>query len=188
MNTDNAGRGSLVRSPDLDWSQVHETMVMLELAAGQIEAAMTESNSSVDVLTDSFTTMAGYLRTITTTLGQLPDTGETGAMKASLVGAAEHVNSTAQQAIIAFQFYDRLSQRLSHVCHSLAELSGLVADRKRIFSPDEWIHLQETIQSKYTSVEERAMFDAVIAGAPVQDVLQKFVVEMKDKGSDIEFF
>jgi hypothetical protein len=120
-------------------------MLMLELAAGQIDAAMTESNSSVDVLTGSFTTMAGYLRAITTTLARLPDTGEVGALKASLVGAADHVNATAQQAIIAFQFYDKLSQRLAHVCHSLAELSGLVADRKRIYDPDEWVGLQETI-------------------------------------------
>lgn len=181
-------RATRVRYPDLDWTQVHETMLMLELAAGQIEAAMTESSSSVDVLTDTFTTMAGYLRTLTGNLSQLPDTGDIGRMKAELTGAAEHVNATAQQAIIAFQFYDKLSQRLAHVCHSLAGLSALVADHDRALTRDEWVRLQETIRSKYTSAEEREMFEAVLSGVPVPEVLQTFVSKLKDKGDDIEFF
>ena len=55
-------RGTSAHSPDLDWSQVRETVLMLELAVGQIDAAMKEGNSSVEVLTDSFTSMAGYMR------------------------------------------------------------------------------------------------------------------------------
>ena len=52
------GRGTRVHSPEQDWSHVHETMLMLELAAGQIDAAMTKSASSVDVLTGTFTAIA----------------------------------------------------------------------------------------------------------------------------------
>jgi len=188
LNTENLPKGTRAHEPDLNWSQVHETMLMLELAAGQIESAMTDSSSSVEVLTQSFTTMAGCLRSISNTLETLPDTGEVGGVKANLLGVADHVNGMAQQAIIAFQFYDKLSQRLQHVCHSLSELSNLVADRGRIFSPAEWVNLQDTIRSKYSTAEEREMFQAVMEGMPVQDALQRFVSEMKNKGDDIEFF
>jgi hypothetical protein len=181
-------RGTRVRAPDLDWSQVHETMLMLELAAGQIDAALTESSSSVDALTESFTSLAGHLLTMGAALKHLPDDGDVGRTKGRLKGAAENVNVMVGQAIVAFQFYDKLSQRLTHVCHSLSELSNLVADRKRIFSPDEWIRLQETIRSKYTSIEETRMFDAVLAGTPVKEALDEFVDTMKCKGNDIEFF
>ena len=61
-------RGSSAHSPDLDWSQVRETVLMLELAVGQIESALKEGNSSVEVLTDSFTSMAGYMRMVHTPL------------------------------------------------------------------------------------------------------------------------
>jgi hypothetical protein len=188
MSSGDTIRGTRVRSPELDWNQVHETMLMLELAAGQIDAAMTESSSSVDVLTGSFTTMAGYLQSIRSTLAALPDDGALAGRKTELLGAAGHVDGMAQQAIIAFQFYDKLSQRLTHVCHSLAELSGLVADPERVFVRDEWIRLQEAIRSKYTSTEEREMFEAVLAGVPVQEVLRNFVSDMRNKGDDIEFF
>jgi hypothetical protein len=93
-----------------------------------------------------------------------------------------------QHAIVAFQFYDRLSQRLSHVCHSLADLSSLVADGDRALRRDEWVKLQESIRSKYTSAEEREMFEAALAGVPVREVLQRFVADLRDKGDDIEFF
>ncbi len=168
------GRGTRVRSPEQDWSHVHETMLMLELAAGQIDAAMTDSASSVDV--------------IRTGLAGLPDAGAVGARKAALLADAREVDGTAQQAIIAFQFYDRLSQRLAHVCASLADLSALVADPARAQSREEWVRLQESIRSKYTSAEERQMFEAVLAGVPVREALQRFVAEMKTRGDDIEFF
>lgn len=60
MSEDNKpARGTSAHMPDLDWSQVRETVLMLELSAVQIETAMKDSNSSVEVLTDSFTSMAG---------------------------------------------------------------------------------------------------------------------------------
>jgi hypothetical protein len=40
--------GSTAHAPDLDWSQVRETVLMLHLAAGQVEAAMRESTASVE--------------------------------------------------------------------------------------------------------------------------------------------
>jgi hypothetical protein len=110
--------------PDLDWSQVRETVLMLELAVGQIEAAMKEGSSSVEVLTDSFTSMAGYMRMMGSALEQLPDTPATAQLKESLIGHAGEVAGRVQKSIIAFQFYDKLSQRLAHVSHSLEALTN----------------------------------------------------------------
>jgi len=186
--SDSMPRGTRAHTPDLDWSQVRETVLMLELSAGQIEAAMKDSNSSVEVLTDSFTTMAGYMRTIADAIDALPEGGESGATKDGLRGATDNVAGLVHQAIIAFQFYDKLVQRLSHVNQSLAALSGLVSDNARLFNPAEWRALQEKIRSRYTMREEQAMFDAVMSGVPVKEALDQFIAEMKDKSDDIELF
>ena len=171
-----------------DWSQVRETTLMLELATGQIEAAMKDSNASVDVLTDSFTTMAGYLHMMTSTLGSLPDEGEIGDTKRNILEAANHVTGMVHQSIVAFQFYDRLTQRLAHVSHSLAALNDLVGDKHRVLNPQEWLALREKIRSKYTSVDECAMFDAVISGMTVREALEHYMSDIKDKGNDIDLF
>lgn len=180
--------GTRAHLPDLAWSQVRETILMLELSTGQIEAAMTDSNASVEVLTDSFTTMAGYLQMISTSLGTLSDEGQVGETKRQMLDAAQHVTGMVHQSIVAFQFYDKLTQRLAHVSHSLAELTDLVGDQRRIFSPPEWVGLQGKIRSKYTTAEEVAMFEAVMQGMPVHEAIEKFMREVKVQGNDIDFF
>lgn len=181
-------RGTSAHQPDLNWSQVRETVLMLELAAVQIETAMKDSNASVDVLTTSFTTMASYMQTISATVQSLPDTGEVGIAKQNLTGASDNVSGMVHQAIIAFQFYDKLVQRLAHVGISLGDLTGLVSDTRRLYKPSEWVALQNKIKAKYTTVDEVAMFDAVMQGIPVQEAVDKFMAEMKNKHDDIELF
>lgn len=188
MTEETAPRGTMARTPDLNWSQVRETVLMLELSAVQIEAAMKDSNASVEVLTDSFTSMAGYMRMISDTLQSLPEDGEVGAAKQNLIGVSDHVSSMVHQAIIAFQFYDKLVQRLAHVGESLGGLSGLVSDQRRLFNPGEWVALQDKIRSRYSMREEVSMFEAVMAGMSVHEAVNRYMEEMKQKGDDIELF
>jgi hypothetical protein len=182
-------RGSTAHAPDLAWSQVRETVLMLELATGQIGSAMTDSNTSVDVLTSSFTTMAEQMRVIGDGLDTLPELAGHRDLQQTLQGATDHVSGLMHQAIIAFQFYDRLVQRLSHVCHSLGELSELVRDQARIYNPQQWVQLQQQLVAKYSMPEERAMFDAVMSGVPVHEVLQRYAAGIKNQeGNDVELF
>lgn len=184
----NMPRGTTAHQPDLNWSQMRETVLMLELAAVQIETAMKDSNSSVEVLTNSFTTMASYMQSISQTIQTLPDEGEIGLAKQNLSGVSEHVSSMVHQAIIAFQFYDKLVQRLTHVGISLGDLSDLVSSSGRLFNPNEWVNLQQKIKAKYTTREEIAMFEAVMQGMPVQEAVDKFIAEMQENPDDIELF
>jgi hypothetical protein len=50
------------------------------------------------------------------------------------------------------------------------------------------VALQEQIRSKYSTTEERAMFEAVMSGVPVHEALSRFMSEMKVKGNDVELF
>jgi hypothetical protein len=182
-------RGTRAHAPDLDWSQVRETVLMLELAAGQISAAMHESNEPVNVLTGGFTSLASLLTRIQNSLDALPDTPENAVLKQELLGSTGEVNAVVARSIVAFQFYDKLSQRLDHVGHALGKLSALVADRRRLFNPEEWRLLQQEIRSRYSTVEEVAMFEAVLSGMPVQEAIQQFVADRREHAAnDIELF
>jgi hypothetical protein len=184
-------RGTQVHSPDLNWSQVSETVLMLELAAGQVDAAMRDSNASVDVLADTFTSMASALDAIDERIGSLP-AGEAEGAITGIRESAREVARKAHEAIIAFQFYDRLMQRLDHVCLSLGALSNLVSSPGQRYNPQEWARLQELISSRYTMAEERAMFDAVMRGVPVKEALEQYMTarmqEVHASGGDVELF
>jgi hypothetical protein len=110
-------KGSAVVAGATDWSRVRETVLMMELAVGQIEAAMRDSDSSVKVLTDTFTTMANDMHLITEIARDLPDEERLSGARKTLIASTSNLSVMVSQAIIAFQFYDRLVQR-SIACQS----------------------------------------------------------------------
>ena len=175
---------STSQQPDLDWSQVQETIRMMNLAIAQMEVSMKEGDESVDTLTDSFTTMVARVQVIE----QLVKKKEQDDDLASVIDQCESVASEMQTAIIAFQFYDKLTQRLSHVSHTLDALSNLVGDQSRLYNPVEWSLLQEKIKSKYTMPAEHKMFELVMQGMSVEEILKSSLAEPKDNSDDIELF
>ncbi len=183
--------GSRAANPDLDWSQVRETILMLELATTQIETAMKDSDGSIGVLTESFTAMMDTIQQISDDADTLPGEGEAGRIRQAIGQRSEAVIGQMQSAVIAFQFYDKLSQRLSHVSHSIGTLAALISSPAKLYNPAEWQNLQSQIRSKYTMEEERQMFDAIVQGMSVSQALEAFHLAMREKqqhGDDIELF
>ncbi len=173
--------GSSARNPDLDWSQVRETILMLALAVAQIEMSMRESDGSVEVLSNSFTSMVGQVKMIERTVAALPDSVEMTDAKVAIISSCATVSEMMHSAIIAFQFYDKLTQRLNHVTGSLGSLADLVNDQRRLYNPYEWLGMQEKINSRYTMEEERLMFDAIMQGKTVKQALAIYVQAIEDR-------
>ncbi len=174
-------QGSTARNPDLDWSQVRETILMLALAVAQIEISMRDSDGSVEVLSNSFTSMVGQVKMIERTVAALPETPEAADVKATIIDNCTMIGETMHEVIIAFQFYDKLTQRLSHVTSSLGALADLVSDVRRLYNPYEWLGMQEKIKSRYTMEEERLMFDAMMEGKSVKQALAIYLRAMEEK-------
>ncbi|MCU0933408.1 MAG: hypothetical protein MUE86_02975 [Thiobacillaceae bacterium] len=148
---------STAARPDLDWSQVRETILMLNLAVAQIEIALKDSSGSVDVLAESFTGMYGNIMALVEQARALPDS----PAKAGIEASGMVVSEQMQQAIIAFQFYDRLST------------------------------LQQQIRSQYTMEDEKLMFDTLIRTGDVREALARYVEarqQQSGSGADVELF
>ncbi len=183
--------GSSARNPDLNWSQVRETILMLELAIAQIDVALRDSDGSVSVLTNTFTEMMGYMSDIQEEIAKLPEEGESKHIKERVTRYGHSVSTMMQESIVAFQFYDKLTQRLNHVGLSVKHLSSLIAEPAKLYNPTEWVKLQDEIRGKYTMAEEVLMFDAIMAGGSVEEALAKYraaLEESKKKLQDIELF
>jgi len=184
--------GSTSSAPDLDWSQLKETILMLNLAVAQIDQSMNEGNGSISTLSGSFTALATNLSDIISSIGLLNiDEDNSEKMKLIIEGSATTALDKVNSSIIAFQFYDKLSQRLDHVSQSLSSLTQLIADPAALYSPIQWQTLQSSIRSKYTMEEERKMFDNVISGMPIEEALTTFrkeTLEQQSDEDDIELF
>lgn len=180
---------STAEQPDLDWSQIQETVRMLHLAVAQLDMAMREGDESIDTLSNSFTSMIGEVNIIASVAKTLEQPDDNLEVEQTIEQHCDQVSAQMRAAIVAFQFYDKLSQRLSHVMHSLESLADLVGDRARLYHPYEWVGLQEKIRSRYSTPEEQDMFDALLGGASIQEALQ--LCEQKRSArsdDDIELF
>jgi hypothetical protein len=186
----NSSAPSIASRPDLDWSQVRETILMLNLSMAQIELAMNDSSSSVGELTDSFTSVSSALSAMRKIANQLPNTSDVLPAKTEIESLGGEVESKVGKAIIAFQFYDRLAQRLSQVCRNLDDLGVLVNDPIRLYNPYAWVALQEKIRSKYVTEDDKQMFDTLIETRDVKLALTEFMKRKREQqpDGDIELF
>jgi len=169
--------------PDLDWSQVRETVKLLNVSISQVEANMNLGDDSVTKLTESFTSIVTHMEAINKLLDNL-DPSDT---KTAALQHCQQTKSEIQASIVEFQFYDRLQQALSHVAGSLKGLTSIVASPERLYNPVEWKKFQDEIRGRYTMESEKAMFDAILQGKTVDEAM--VLAELSGKDDDeIELF
>lgn len=158
--------GSAAQNPDLDWSQVRETILMLGITVAQVQHAMEEGGASFNTLSHSFAETSSHIEALKAALSKTELPAEL-----QLEQKIAEISDKNIQSVIAFQFFDRLSQRLDHVCKTISELASLVSDRSSIYQPDAWLALQKNIRSQYTMEQEKILFDAILSGMPFHEAL-----------------
>ncbi len=166
--------GSSAVKPDLDWSQVKETISMLCLAMAQIETSLCDSARSVNDLSETFTGMAKDAKEITELCKLSENSDQWLEHRQKINESAQKMHQQMQRSIMAFQFYDRLTQKLSHVNLSLSHLGDLINTPNRLYIPDEWLKIQDEIRGNYTMECERIMFDQIMRGASVSEALELY--------------
>lgn len=159
-----------------DWCYRSETAQLLALSVAQIHTSLTEGGQSVSTLTHSFEQLAA--------LCNKEDTSSHSTNE--LQQASHHVTD----AIVAFQFYDRLCQRMEHVADSLEKLSGLIGSQEQLQNPAGWSDLRKHIRSAYTMEAEHLMYEAIMQGESTAQALKIYreALEKLDPAEDIELF
>ncbi len=165
-----------------NWSHIRETVLIINVAVARIEHAMVEGNDSVSSLSQSFVDMVSAAQQITRDAEALEDSPAKSKIEKNCLEISQRVQST----VIAFQFYDRLSQRMGHVSRTLAALTELLDDKEKPHSPAAWKELQDTIRSQYTLDSDQAMFNDVLNGMPIEQALEKALNSVNEE--EVEFF
>ncbi len=155
-----------------DWLHIEETIKMLCLAVCQIEASVADSSLSVDELTHSFTRLAQHSTHVNQQIQSLDDPAKIQEFKDSVSETAAEMLDRIQQAVTAFQFYDRFSQRLDHVARSLEKVSDIMGDKSLRNKPDAWLSIQDSVMSSYSMDSERLMFEHILRGDSVREALE----------------
>lgn len=165
-----------------NWSHVRETVLMLNVAVARIEHAMTEGDDSFTNISQSFVEIVNSAKQVSLSSEEL----ESSPIKTKIETDCQDISNRVNDSIIAFQFYDKLSQRMNLVSKTLNSLTDILNDDSKKDKQQEWLELQNTIRSKYTLDSDQQLFDAVLNGMPVAEAIE--IAVEKTNEDHIEFF
>jgi len=171
-----------IDSDEKNWSQMKETILIINVAVARIEHAMIEGDDSFTSLSQSFVKTVNSAKEISLSVEELDES----AIKNKIKENCEDITQRVSDSIVAFQFYDKLSQRMALVSKTLGALTDVLEDKSKTNNQDEWIKLQNMIRSKYTLDSDQEMFDAVLNGTTIEEALKTAV--KKTTEHEIEFF
>ncbi|HKE96852.1 MAG TPA: hypothetical protein VKB34_21270 [Povalibacter sp.] len=151
-----------LRLPD-GWTPEQQIAQMLGLCEAQMDSAQQESDQSVDVLVQAFTALAEAARAVGALAADLPAQTESKQGQDLREQLAVLSKQTAA-AVVAFQFYDKLTQRLGHVRYSLSALALFVCNSAQMQQAEQWQRLHSTLRRLYRTQSEREVFQMVMDG------------------------
>jgi hypothetical protein len=152
---------------------VVQLRLFLELGAAQLDAAMRESDGRVEQLASTvgcLTTAACELNTLAKQLAAGDGTAPQ-PLHADIQRLTQLMQAHAQTAITALQFYDKLIQRLTHVRDGLAIPADSIAGGAQARGAN-WSKLLEQVRARYSTVEERVLFDFMLGGLSAEQMLR----------------
>jgi hypothetical protein len=157
-------------APLAGWTPEQQIAHMLELCEAQMESALSESDLAVDALIKAFSGLVDSAQAVSKLSESLsPEQRHAVAGSSSINEQLDAITKQMASAIVAFQFYDKLTQRLGHVRYSLSTLALFVCDRAQASQRDQWRRLFTTLRRLYRTEEERQIFTMMVEGASADE-------------------
>ncbi|MEA3405306.1 MAG: hypothetical protein U9R28_06155 [Pseudomonadota bacterium] len=145
--------------------EVQQTILMLNLSIAQIDLSISEGDHSVNALIDSFTYMSQQIEQIKAASEEILSSEAASDVVQThhqmLTTHTSELSDKMQQAVIAFQFYDKLSQRLAHVSHGLSGLAEIVSNQMQVKDQKEWEDFKQSVRKGTTMREEEELFELI---------------------------
>jgi hypothetical protein len=146
------------------WTPEQQVARLLSLCEAQMESALSESDVAVEALVKSFAGLIEAGQALGSISDKTPQTGAT-----DLAAQLEALKKQTAAAVVAFQFYDKLTQRLGHVRYSLSALAMFVCDRAKAGEREQWRRMFATLRRLYRTEEERQLFRLMVEGASAEE-------------------
>lgn len=170
-----------------NYSHIKDTLTMLGITIAQIRTSLSDSNSNVDTLSSTFAQIADNVLTIHDSAMSISCVEPKDQMELELIQASSSAAKVkVGQAVVDFQFFDRLDQRLSHVIKSLDDMSALIQNPERLQDPMAWMELQSNLHDSYSMESERLMFASIMGGSSIEEAIAIYHANAPEETEEIE--
>jgi len=166
-------------------SHLVNQVTLLQLAAGQLALSLKETEQPFDDLSKLFIEIVEGFNEIEALLssGQYTD-----ILKVQSLHAL--TQNRVKNAIIDFQFYDRMKQRLNHIMGNIQDAIHSIESGEN--NDDEhWENTFSNIEKSYTMREEKQLYESIRSGVGFDVAVKALVSQTFSNDStvtDIELF
>ncbi|MGB0496017.1 MAG: hypothetical protein ACPGJI_06645 [Kangiellaceae bacterium] len=166
-------------------SQSANQITLLQLAAAQLAISLKETEQPFDDLSKLFIEIVEGFNEIESLLSSGNSTD---------LERVKDLHSTTQgrvkNAVIDFQFYDRMTQRLNHI---LSNIQDAIDSMGKCDSVDDeyWQEIFAKIEKSYTMREEKQLYESIRSGIGFDEAVKALVSQTFDhdsNASNIELF
>lgn len=158
---------------------------LLQLAAAQLSLSLEETEKPFHDLTRLFLKIVEQHRQIGDLLQQpSPNITEIHALH-------KETEEQIKSAVMDFQFYDRMSQRLHHILNNLQQAILVMHNLEKFKDEKEWEKIFDRIEESYTMQEEKELYLAIKRGEGFESAVKKLLQKTTQKDAieaSIELF
>ena len=156
----------------------------LNLTSGEINLSVKEANKVVQTLTKTFMEMVGDVHEVQLAAQKLVVSDENAEIKQQIIERCKTYLDKVQAGTEGFQFYDKMSQRLTHTTGNLIKLKKMAEDSEGLESMEKWKALKQDIETSYTMEEDRVLFKALMQGDSIQEAIKLASEAQKKQAKD----
>jgi len=160
-------------------------ITLLQLAAAQLALSLKETEQPFDDLSKLFVEIVEGYNSIEGLIGS-PEQNDI----AKLQTLHQETQTRVRSAIVDFQFYDRMTQRLQHIMGTIQDAIKTL-ELNANGSDAEWHEIFERIEKSYTMREETQLFDSIRSGEGFESAVSNLIEQTFKKEaveSEIELF
>lgn len=144
-----------------------------DLSTAIIQFCMQDGEAAAKEISERLTTMQTFVEEAKTAIAN-------GESNDTLNIKLDSITSEIVNTVITLQFFDRISQRMSHAVETVEAISDAASEKSK------------TISKRFTMDDERILYEALLDGCTVEEALERASKKLTDtiecKGSDIELF
>ncbi len=173
------------REPVEVMSHSNNHVTLLQLAAAQLALSLKETEQPFDNLSKLFIEIVEGYNQIEELIGS-----ESQQDINQLKTLHQQTQSRVRNAIIDFQFYDRMTQRLQHIMSNIQDAIACLEPNSNM-NDDEWQKIFDNIEKSYTMREEIQLFNSIRNGEGFEEAVKSLITQTFKKEaveSEIELF
>jgi hypothetical protein len=160
-------------------------VTLLQLAAAQLALSMKETEQPFNNLSRLFIDIVEGFNQIEKLLSR----GEPSDIK-HVTQLHKTTQKSVQNAIIDFQFYDRMTQRLNHIMQNIQDTIFSI-ENKNETDDKQWESIFMDIEKSYTMEEEKQLYLSIRSGIGFDQAMKNLITQTfqkQDVAQEIELF